>query len=444
MKKLFVLLMFFCLSHFACAQTVNLEKTDNYLRCIENGNLGMGSIAIFRKGESVYSRNFGHQSPGCTDQEQKEIPYQIGSITKLLTAIIANQLSQSDQLDLNQTIDRYYPDLINGDKITINHLLSHTSGLKDYVTKNDTLFYWLTQPVSKSDIYNEIIRQGSLFEPGDSVKYSNSAYFLLAGILEKRCGKPYSEILKEKIVEPLGLVNTKSNSSNQIIANQSYRLNTNGNWEPIKEFYFPNVIGVGEVVSTVFDLNTILQALLSNQLITSQTLEQMKQSNHRVFGKGLMKFQFHDKTFYGHNGETYGTHSIALYCPEDSTSIAICINGGVISLNRVLIDVLSILYNYQYTVPEGSFRTPYKVDSETLKKYEGLYKLENPSLEIKLFCEDGNLLAQATHQPSFILIGVAENRFGNFGVGVEMIFDLEKKLLTLKQQGVEFVLKKEE
>lgn len=351
MKNIIIVLFFLCLSQATYSQEVRVVNLDDFFNRIAACDLGIGSVAIYQKENPVYIRTFGDTDGNVVNSNHSSLTYQIGSITKMLTAIMTFQLAEASQLSLDETIDTYFPAIVNGNRITISHLLSHSSSLGDYVTKSDSLSLWLQEPASQEEIYHEIIRQGSLFAPGDSTRYSNSGYYLLARILEKKCNKPYSDILFEKIIQPLGLTNTKSNVRNENDAVQSYHLNADGKWIVVKDFYFPNVIGVGDITSTTHDLNKIIQALFSYQLINQKSLEQMKPIVDASVGKGIMKYRFHDKAIYGHRGETYGTQSMLLYNEDDGMSIAMNINGIVVPMNAILLHTMNLIYGYEHEFP---------------------------------------------------------------------------------------------
>src|SRR5690606_21926652 len=174
------------------------QKIDSLITTVEKENIDIGAVSIFKEGKEVYNRNFNHKVIDG-NKAPKNLKYHIGSTTKMLTATMIFQLIEENKLKLNDILASYFPDIPNAENITIGHLLSHSSGLADYVVKQDTLYFWLKEPVSEKEIFDEIKRQGTLFQPGDSVSYSNTGYYLLTKILEKEQGKKYKEILAENI-----------------------------------------------------------------------------------------------------------------------------------------------------------------------------------------------------------------------------------------------------
>ena len=166
------------------------------------------AASTFSQGDKViYSK-----SVGFTDVEQEiraneNSKYRIGSISKTFTAVLTLKAMEEKKLSLNQTIDKWFPTIDNADKITIEHLLRHRSGLYNHLDEW-TKLGWHTQPKTEAKMIEIIIKGGNGFAPDTKMAYSNSNYILLTYILEKIYKKPYSEVLKEKIVKPLGLKNT--------------------------------------------------------------------------------------------------------------------------------------------------------------------------------------------------------------------------------------------
>lgn len=444
MKKTFTILFVLnCLTISTFGQTIiNSQKIDSLITTVEKENIDIGAVSIFKEGKEVYNRNFNHKVIDG-NKAPKNLKYHIGSTTKMLTATMIFQLIEENKLKLNDILASYFPDIPNAENITIGHLLSHSSGLADYVVKQDTLYFWLKEPVSEKEIFDEIKRQGTLFQPGDSVSYSNTGYYLLTKILEKEQGKKYKEILAENITDKLNLTDTYSISEgnhDSTIA-KSYELDlSNNHWNETEEFYFPNVIGVGDVVSTPKELNIFINALFSGKLISEESLNNMKPTTGQLFGKGLMRVPFNDLTFYGHGGDTYGTHSIVVI--KDDFSISYIINGEYYPTNKFAIDLLSTIFIEDFEIPEYNSR--YEADPNTYYKYEGIYSSEDFPFKLKIFKEDNLLKAQAlaTGQVAFTISPYAKNKFQFIQAGIEIEFLPEKNKLIFNQ-GQKIILTKE-
>lgn len=336
----------------AIAQQRNLVKIDSLINLIESNNKGIGSISVFDNGKEIYNRSFGQKqlaSVTYTDQTK----YQIGSITKTITASLIFKLIEEKKLKLSDKLATFFPDIPNANIITIQNLLEHTSGLGSYVTKKEkSLETWLTEKASEKEIMDEIINQGVSFQPNEKVEYSNSAYYLLTKIVEKLFNKNYSSIVNNNITQPLHLKNFApfTTSSHDIFASYQY---TDNHWKKIKDFDFSNVVGVGDIASTTKDLNLFLYNLFQYKILSKESVEKMKPDLNKkeTYGRGLVKIPFQEETFYGHTGLTYGTNSILVYNEKDRLGLAISMNGVNFKLKELLNGVLSILYNKEYKLP---------------------------------------------------------------------------------------------
>lgn len=423
-------------------QEINTAKIDSFLNHIEKYNQGIGSVAVSKGGKTVYTRRFG-QSNLNDKQASEAFKYRIGSITKLMTATLIEQLVEQGRLSQDETLDTYFPNIPNARKITLTQLLNHSSGLGNYILKDDSLFFWITVPVTEQEIINEIVRQGTLFEPGTNTKYSNSGYYLLARVLEKKYDKKYPEILQEKILKPLGLKYTVSGIAEDATIALSYFQTTHHKWEVNKDFYFPNVIGLGDVASTPEELNCFTTALFTGKLLKPETVAAMKPGGKQIFGLGVIKAPFYEKILYGHSGDTFGTHSTALYQEEDSTAVAMSINGGSMPFNDVLIGIMNGIYNLPSLYPDFSQYGIYTVDTDSLEQYTGTYKLPMTPLQMRVYAEKGNLMAQMTGQPPFCLVAFNRNIFIYSPSGVNMEFKTTERQLVLKQRGQTLLFMKE-
>ncbi|MBV8328343.1 serine hydrolase domain-containing protein [Chryseobacterium sp.] len=343
-------LLLLLISHCFFSQTIVPEKLDHYFSYIENNNIGVGSLSVFKNGKEVYTRNFG----------QKNIPelvynpstrYQVGSVTKMMTAVLIFKLIEKHALDLNDKLSAFYPEVPNSGIITIKNLLEHTSGLGSYVIKDGEV--WVTGKATDREIVDLIIKQGKSFEPGEKVAYSNSAYYLLTKILERKHKKTFHEILDSEIIQPLKLKNLVSFEPHQKNVFLPYRYENNS-WTLLKkEIDFLNVIGVGDVSATPYDLNIFINSLFHNNILKKESLKLMEPVLKKEdWGRGMAIWDFDGIIFYGHGGDTLGSHAVLIYNKEADLSIAYVTNGERIKKEDFIKNVVRLLYNKEITLPE--------------------------------------------------------------------------------------------
>ncbi|MCY0967941.1 serine hydrolase domain-containing protein [Chryseobacterium wangxinyae] len=326
----------------------SLKKIDYFLSYLENNNAEAGEISLFKNGKEIYNRNFGQKN--LPEFKKTNETFQIGSITKTMTAVMIFNLIDHKKLNLSDKLSQFFPQIPEADKITISQMLNHSSGLGDYI-QGKTEPRWLEKKTADQAIINRIIEQGLQFEPGKSQQYSNSGYYLLTKILEKVTQKSYEENLDQYIIKPLQIKQfyTASKKPHDVYKPFSY----DKKWIPVTDFYFSNIVGVGDIATTPFNLNLIINAIFDRKIVSETSLESMMPDDKR-FGKGLAIVPFHNKIFVGHSGGTYGTNSLMIYNGEDDISVSYSLNADRIGIagNEFVIAILSFLYGKDYELPK--------------------------------------------------------------------------------------------
>ena len=180
--RITIFIAFLC-SQFAYAQQVTItpekkEQIKAYIKYFEENDKIMGAVSIMENGEELVNETFGELNRNSSSPLSNR-KYTIGSITKLYTAVLFAKLVEDGKISFNEKLNNYFPEIPNAELIEIKHMLNHTSGLKDYVSNSEGIHFWLKEPRTQKEIIDEIITQGVSFLPGDSLDYSNSAYYLL-------------------------------------------------------------------------------------------------------------------------------------------------------------------------------------------------------------------------------------------------------------------------
>ena len=408
--------------------------------------MNMGSFAVAKNGKLVYQRSLGYSSLGPDSiRATSATRYRIGSITKIFTATMIFQLIDEGRLSLNSKLAKYFPQLPNAEKITISDLLSHTSGLMDYVNEV-TNKSWITDPHPKAELLDTIAKGKVNFIPGTKQQYSNSGYLLLRYILEDITGKPYSKLLDIRIIKKTGLKNTSSGEPNNSGKNEARPYQMSSKWTDVKDIYFPNVIGVGDILSTPADLLTFMDALSSGKLISANSYAQMSSfKDQNQLAMGLIKVPFYTQTGLGHNGGTYGSYSVLYNFKESGISIASCVNGTNYPLNDISIALLSISNNKPFEVSSSQISSFKEIilKSEELDPYLGVYATAALPIKITVTKNGASLIAQATGQAAFTLKAIAKDKFKFDRAGVILEFNEDKQEMTLKQGGQTVLFNKE-
>jgi CubicO group peptidase (beta-lactamase class C family) len=436
-KTLFAILLTLALFTTGYAQTLDKAKLDQFFDRLAEKNKTMGSLTVSKGGKVLYTRAIGYSQINGTEKKPASgaTRYRIGSITKMFTAALVFQLIQEDKLKLSDTLDKFFPQIPNAGKITIAHLLAHSSGLPDLTRERDYRS-WKMQPKTKDEIIAIIAKNQPQTEPGEKVEYSNSGFVLLGYIVEKITGKPYQNSLKERITERIGIKDTYlGTGSTDAGKNESYSYNFLGNWKQETETHPSIPGGAGAIISTPNDLVRFIQAMFAGKIVSKESLASMMQNK-----LGMDTFQFAGKTFYGHTGAIDYFGASLVYLPEENLAVAYTANARVYPVANIVSGVFDIYYNKPFEIP--AFET-INVSPEVLDKYVGVYSTPQAPFKLTITREGLALLAQPTGQSTFPLEATAQDKFKIESRGIVFEFDAAKNQVTFKRGGQEFIFTKE-
>jgi len=301
------------------------------------------SLASQAPGAIVFVRTpkGAHSAAAGVAQQQPRVPmrvtdrYRIASVTKSFVATVVLQLASEGKLGLGDSIEHWLPGVVpNGSAITIRQLLSHTSGLFNYI--DDPL--WQTTELANpgrawlpTELLPFAFSHTALFSPGANWSYSNTGYILLGLVVEKITGKSVGDVLKERIWDPLGLRATSfplDLSVSEPFAHGYARLG-GGPLLDLTPLLHPSFLyAAGQLVSTAADVTTFYSALLKGRLLSAPMLTQMKMgtSVSSVYGLGLQLTFTPCGRAYGHEGDFIGWRNVALSNAKGTRTADVMVN----------------------------------------------------------------------------------------------------------------------
>jgi len=436
-KKIALSFLALCIGIGAFAQTFNSAKLDSLFTNLEAKDKYMGSIVLSENGKTIFSKTIGKADVATGKAATNATKYRIGSISKTFTACLIFKAVEEGKLDLNKTIEGYFPAVQNAAKISISNLLNHRSGIHSFTDDEDYLSY-NTKPISEKEMVALIAKGKAEFEPNSKAEYSNSNYVLLSYILEKIYKKPYALLVDAKICKPLGLKNTYFGGKTNIANNECYSYTFDGTWQKESETDMSVPMGAGALVSNPTDLTKFIEALFAGKIISQKSLDQMitLQDN---YGMGIFRVPFYESKGYGHTGGIDGFSSSVSYFPDSKLAIAVTSNGNTYDNNQILICALSSYFGKPFKVP--SFNT-IEVKPEDLDLYIGEYSAPEIPLIITIRKEGNTISAQATGQNAFPLDAVSKDVFEFPLAGIKLVFNTAEKQMTLDQGGMKLVMTK--
>ncbi|RZL13842.1 MAG: class A beta-lactamase-related serine hydrolase, partial [Pedobacter sp.] len=178
MRKYLVFALFLFINTFSNAQTFE-AKIDSLISSVFKDKNGPGgTFLIAKNGKPVYQKSFGKANVELGIDLNNESIFQLGSITKQFTAVAILTLAEQGKLNLQSPIKNYIPDYPNGENITVHHLLTHTSGIKDF-TKMKTLSAIAQKDLKPNEVIDFFKNETPDFLPGEKFEYNNSGYIIL-------------------------------------------------------------------------------------------------------------------------------------------------------------------------------------------------------------------------------------------------------------------------
>jgi CubicO group peptidase (beta-lactamase class C family) len=372
------------LASFSCScnsQTLNPQQLNSeFDRLLSEqfkpGETGCAAI-VAKNGRIIYKKAFGMADLELNVPMQPDMVFRIGSITKQFTAVAILQLMEQGKLSLQDEITKYIPDYpTNGHVIKIEHLLSHTSGIKSYTNVPEFAGY-IRLDKTPEEAINLFKNLPMEFAPGTKWNYNNSGYFLLGYIIEKVSGKKYGEYVEENFFKKLGMNNSYYGSDTRLIKNRAsgYQPGEGGVVNAdIMSMTLP--YSAGSIQSTVEDLFIWNQALHSYKIINKETLDKAFSEYKLIDGKGT-KYgygwflrQIQGSPTIEHGGGINGFLTNGIYLPEEDIFVAVFSNSNGKSPDLVSMKMAALAIGNPLAYKEIN------LDEATLEEYTGVYENE--------------------------------------------------------------------
>ncbi|MEM9906113.1 MAG: serine hydrolase domain-containing protein, partial [Cyanobacteria bacterium P01_D01_bin.44] len=325
-----------------------IAAIDAYLDAHNQTGRFSGNVMIARDGKPLLTRSYGMANWEHEVANTPETKFRIGSITKQFTAVAILQLQEQGLIDVQAPVSAYLPDYPGGDRITVHHLLTHTSGIPEYLDPEafPDIEEWLRLPSTLEQIVARFQDLPLEFNPGEKFKYSNSGYILLTQILETVSEQPYADYMAAKVFEPLGMNNTGYEVPRTVIPRlaQGYFFaggDTHSHLQaPPFDMSLP--LGAGGLYSTVADLVTWNQWLYGENpalTVLGETakaallspvakMDTPEDSPDAFYGYGLVLDSHLERQRIHHNGGISGFLSVLAYYPDETLTISVLTNFG--------------------------------------------------------------------------------------------------------------------
>ncbi len=312
------------------------------------------SISIVRNNNVIKSGGYGVANLELNVPATSKTVYEIGSMTKQFTSTAIMMLIEEGKLSLDEKITTFFPEApLAWTKISIRHLLTHTSGIQNHVAVPGYLGVFKTNLLHESfpsseEILKMFFKLPQEFEPGETWAYDNTGYYLLGLIIEKVSGKSYWQFLDERIFKKLGMSASRNTDTKQIVPNRASGYIWADSGYQNQPVLWPFVgFAAGSIMSTVEDLNIWDAALYTEKLIKKSSLEQMWKAaltdNGDVApynsGFGWFVDSYKGHRIVQHSGGTPGFSSVIYRFPDDTLTVIILTNHADRMIDQLAIDI---------------------------------------------------------------------------------------------------------
>jgi CubicO group peptidase (beta-lactamase class C family) len=457
MKKTFLLLLVLIANTLFAQKS---QKLDSLFQKLSSDKEFNGNVLIAEKGKVIYKNSFGLANEISKEKLNANSIFELASVSKQFTAFAIVILKEKGKLNYDDKIGAFLPQLSFYKNVTIRNLLSHTSGLPDYMKILDSLLIdetWdnKTKIATNNDILNVYKKNQPklLFEPNEKWEYSNTGYAILASIIEKISGKSYAEFLKTEIFKPLKMNNTfvytrrlNPRKINNYAFGYVYSDSLKKNKLPdeikgldLYVYTLDGIVGDGTVNSTIIDLLKWDRSLYSNQLVFKSEMNQIFNPailNNEAKTKYGFGWMLDDNKVFGkivnHSGSWPGYISfIERHTDNDKTIILLQNNDNKKTIIPIK-QIREILYNIK----------PLTFSEEYLKKISGEYKTQKGDIK-KIVYENGKLYIPMSEEEKFELEPISKTIFKVIGFNPEVKYEfiienekVKKYIVTQSEQGV--------
>ncbi len=371
---------------------------------------GAAVIAV-KDGQVVFRKGYGMANLELGVAIEPDMIFRIGSITKQFTAVSILMLMEQGKLSLSDEITKFLPDYpTQGYKITIEHLLTHTSGIKSYTGLPE----W--RPLMRKDLkMTELIAlfkdKPMEFAPGAGWNYNNSAYVLLGAIIEKITGQSYGDFVEKNIFAPLGMKQSFYDNTARVIPRRAAGYSRGqGGFVNAEYLSMSHPHAAGSLMSTVDDLAKWDAALYTEKLVKQDSLKKawtpfvLNDGKATKYGYGWGVTTLEGERMLTHSGGINGFTCDGVRLPDSKVYVVILTNrdSGVGPLTP---KIAAMVAGKPLRDPVATKFAP-----ATLDKYVGVYQL-NEKADVTVTREGESLFVQRPNAPKQEILPISETEF---------------------------------
>jgi CubicO group peptidase (beta-lactamase class C family) len=421
----------------ALAELQSPEKQADELfnRLIKADDAGM-AVLVAQNGKILFEKCYGLADMEHHAPVTPETKFRIGSVTKQFTSAAILKLQEEGRLSVKDKLSKYILDFPRGDEVTLDHLLTHTSGIHSYTSKPDFMLQ-VTNAITTVDLIKYFKNDPYDFDPGAKWLYDNSGYVLLGYIVEKISGKTYAAFLRENFFQPLGMTNTGVHRSGLNLSHEALgyaykdgKFDRAGvNWDMSWGG------GAGALYSTVEDLYRWNEAVFNGKVLSEESLKaaftpvrtKENQGDDLVdgYGYGWFVAKWRGLREISHGGGLAGFSSFLLRLPNENFTVVVLANSAPGS-HEVVPDTLAHdlvkFYLGDKLAPRPEVNKD--VSPKAFDAVAGRYEFGGQILTVSK--EGDHLFAQFGSEPNLEIFATSETEFFWKDVEAQITFVKDK------------------
>jgi CubicO group peptidase (beta-lactamase class C family) len=362
-----------------------VSAIDQHIRQFIKSDEPGGAVIVVKDKETIFRRAYGMASLELGVKMEPPMVFAIGSLTKQFTAVAAVWLAENGRLSLADEIGKYFPDFPGARQIRIRHLLSHTSGIKDYIPLSDFQSR-MREDLSNADVLEIVKKEPLEFPAGEKCVYSNSNYALVGAIIEKVTGQAYEQFLREHVLLPLDLQHTQLISNTRVIPGlvNGYE-QADGEIRRAGLMSYSYLHAAGGLCTNIDDLAKWNNALFDGRVISPASLaecltpQKLKSGESSGTGMGWFVDTLYGRRYVYHGGGIYGFVNHTLFLPEEGLYIAVLRNfiNRTTDTRRMAESIAGIVLGEQ-AAPDSA--ATISLSAEQKSRYVGVYKFDDGSV----------------------------------------------------------------
>jgi len=424
----------------------NPARMDQVIQAYVADHKFMGTALVARGDQVVFDKAYGSANLEWNVPNTPATKFRLGSITKQFTAASILLLEERGKLNVNDPLKKYMSDAPAAwDKVTIFHLLTHTSGVPSFTGFPDypKIEPFATTPAKLIALFRD---KAMDFEPGEKWLYDNSGYVLLTYVIEKVSGESYEKFVRENIFAPLGMSDSGYDSNSAIIPRRASGYTPGpGGMENAGFIHMTVPQGAGALYSTTGDLLKWAQGLFGGKVLKMPSVEKMTTPFKNNYAFGLAVDTSGGRKKISHGGGIEGFNTELDYYPDDKLAVVVLANLNGPAAGDIAGKLAAVARGETVTLPGE--RKEITLDSKVLSRYVGAYQMPDGGPAMLIALDGDRLTSKLGPQPPVAIFPQSETMFFLKVVDAQIEFPNndgsgKASQLTLHQNGRDMTAKR--